>query len=240
MNSKLQKYIERPLYFNGRLKCKPILIADSKGNYLKSHSDIISNFGYSVEFVCRGGARFQDYFHWLRYNLENKVNQYGNIVLYIWLGTCDLSVKKGKFTELRHTDDSTAISYMKFQIDRYISFVSNFPSVTLVFLEIPPYSIKEWNHSKGFHNPQLFHSQDLILLERVSLVNEYIRLVNENTFVTSPRFKLDLLRFRKAKGDKSHRASLNFSTYKDGIHPGYLLARCWMKRLVQQIFKDCL
>lgn len=241
-NSKLQKYIDIPIQFNGRLNSKPILISDSKGNYLRPHSDIITNFGYNIDFVCKGGARFQDYFYWLQSNLHKKVQQYGKIKLYIWLGTCDLTIKKGKFTELRHTSDSAAFSYLKYQIDRYISFVSNFPSVTLVFLEIPPYSIKDWNNSKGHSNPQSFHSQDLALLERVFLVNEYIRSVNERDEkfpVTSPRFKLDLLRFRKSKGNKSHRVSYNFSVYKDGIHPGYLLARCWMKRLVSQILTDC-
>lgn len=242
--SKLRKYIDRPLHFNGRLRSKPIILSDSKGFSLKQHLDLIEQFQENIIIECRPGARLQDYFHWLRRNLLRLVNNFGNITLYVFLGTCDLTVKKGKFTELRHTDDISAISYAKFQIERYISFVKQFTTVTLVFLEIPPYSIEAWNKAKGHRDPKNFHSQDFILLERIALVNEYIRIVNEKSSenrdlpLSSPRFKLDLLKFRKEKGGKQ-RKTLNFSNYKDGIHPTCLLARCWMKRIVAQILTDC-
>ena len=99
-SGKLTKYLERPFNFNGRLRCKPILLADSKGNYLKSHADLINQFHYSIEFQCRGYSRFQDYFYWLQHNLSNKVAQYGKIVLYVWLGTCDFTVKSDCKTPL--------------------------------------------------------------------------------------------------------------------------------------------
>lgn len=242
--SKLRKYIDRPLHFNGRLRSKPVLISDSKGFSLKPHLDLIKQFQENIIIECRAGARFQDYFHWLRSNLHRLVQNFDNIVLYVFLGTCDLTLKKGKFTELRHKNDSSAVSYVKFQIERYLSFVKNFPSVTLVFLEIPPYSIEAWNKAKGHRDPKFFHSQDFILLERIALVNEYIRSVNERssehrkTPLSSPRFKLDLIKFRKEKGGKQRR-SLNFSNYRDGIHPTCLLARCWMKHIVAQILIDC-
>ena len=75
-------------------------------------------------------------------------------------------------------------------------------------------------------------------------MNEYIRSVNERssesrkTPLSSPRYKLDLLKFRKEKGGKQ-RVSINFSNYKDGIHPTCLLARCLMKRIVTQVLIDC-
>ena len=109
----------------------------------------------------------------------------------------------------------------------------------MVFLEIPPYSIKQCNRNKGHRNPDSFHSQDLILLERISLVNEYIWFVNENNSVTSPRFKIDLLIFRKSKSKQTKRVNILYSLCKDGVHPQSLLARCWMKRLVTQILVDC-
>ena len=178
---------------------------------------MINQFHYSLEFQCRGGARFQDYFYWLQHNLSNKVAQYGKIVLYVWLGTCDFTVKsdlqdptvshrnfkKKIYIQLRHETVSEAVSYLKYQTARYLSIISNFPSVSVVFLEVPPYSIKQWNRNKGHRD--IFHSQDLILSERMSLVNEYIRFVNENNSVTSPRFKIDLLIFRKSKDKQTKR-----------------------------------
>ena len=41
------------------------LIADSKGNYLKAHADKIEQFGYHINFQCRSGASFADYYYWL-------------------------------------------------------------------------------------------------------------------------------------------------------------------------------
>lgn len=239
MHSKLKKFVDTPIHFQGRLWKQPILISDSKGNYLKTHSDLIEQFHHHIDFQCRGGARFVDYFHWLKYNLAKKVTQYGHIIIYCFLGTCDLTLRKGKYIQLRHDDDRVAISYLQYQIDRYRDFVANFPTVSIVFLEIPPYSIQQWNKSKGHRDPSVFRSQDLILYERISVVNEYIKTVNERTSFRSPRFNLDLLRCRKVKGKDHGRTSINFSNYKDGIHPTPLLARCWLKRIIVLIFTDC-
>ena len=98
------------------------MLADSKGNYLKLYADLINQFRYSIEFQCRGGARFQDYFYWLQHNLSNKFAQYDKIVLYVWLGTCDFTVKsdlqdptvshrnfkKKNYIQLRHATDTEA------------------------------------------------------------------------------------------------------------------------------------
>lgn len=238
-SSKLKKFVDVPINCPGRLSKQPIIIGDSKGNYLKPHSDLITQFGYNIDFECKGGARFIDYYYWLQSNLRKKVNKYGQVVLYVFLGTCDLTVRKGKFIELRHTDDATAISYLKYQIDRFRHFISQFHAVSVVFLEIPPYSIQEWNKSKGHKDPKSFLSQDLALYERLSLVNEHIKLLNELANVRSPIFKLDLYRTRKSKGDSHKRVSINFSCFKDGVHPSPLLARCWLKKIIALIFVDC-
>lgn len=247
---KLQKYLERPIVFHSRLKKHPILLADSKGNYLRQHaSDIYQPF-CDIEFQCRGGAKFEDYYIWLKRNLARKVQQFPYIVLYIFLGTCDLTSitpyskdtsksRVKRYIELRHSDDNACFSYVRGQIDKYCQFISNFPTVSVVFLEIPPYSIQEWNKYQGHPNPKSFLSQDLILYERISIINDYIKSLNQAKCVRSPRFDQDLRRVRKSQGDSHKRTSLNFSNYKDGIHTKPLLARCWMKRILLQIFADC-
>ena len=65
--SKLRKYLDRPLHFNGRLRSTPIVISDSKGFSLKPHLDLIQQFQENVVIECRAGARFQDYFHGVIY-----------------------------------------------------------------------------------------------------------------------------------------------------------------------------
>lgn len=236
-----KKFLDVPLKLERSLSRKPILVSDSKGNYLKGHSDIIEEFGYSFEFACKGGARFQDQYYWLNRNLHKLVQKYGDLVLYVWLGTCDLTNRRGRFIDLRHTDDNTAVSYIKFQIDRFVSYISFFPTVKIVFLEIPPYSIEHWNRSKGHCRPADFHENDLILTERIALANDYIQEVNEKAGALSPKFKFDLVRNRKSNRKTPYkRVCLNFGSYKDGIHPDILLARCWMKRIIARVFKDCL
>ena len=156
----------------------------------------------------------------------------------MYLGTCNLTFKQGKFIKLRHSNELKEFSHIQSQITRYINFVSRFLIVKLVFLEIPPYSIVKYNEAKGHINPQDYHSQDLELTQRIAFANDYTREVNDRRCVASPRFKLDL-KFRKQELGKQS-VSLNFKSYKDGIHPSYLLAKCWMKRIVARMLADCL
>ena len=110
--------------------------------------------------------------------MPKKVAQFGNNVLYIFLGTCHLTLRKGKYIELRHDNNALAISYLQYQIIRYLQFVFRFQPVFIVFLEIPPYSIETWDKRRGHREPANFHSQDLLLCERILLVNEYIKKSN--------------------------------------------------------------
>ena len=73
---------------------------------------------------------------------------------------------------------------------------------------------------KGHRSSDFFNSQDQSLAERNALVNVYIRTVNEIAGVTSPKYKFDLLRSRKAKRETTYkRISITYVFYKDGIHP---------------------
>ena len=247
---KILKYNERPTNFTGPLKYKPILLSDSKGNYLREFSSIIEETGYSIEFQCRGGLRLLDQFFWLRHNLYKKVNKYGHVVVFVWLGTCDLTVKKSEqlinehgirikrnFIDLRHNSEAEAVGYFRDQIVKYVNFVSQFPTVKIVFLDIPFYSIQEYNKYLGNRNCDAFKSSDLELTNRITLCNECIKLVNESMGVVSPKFKNDLLNFRKGKQEA--RSSLSFSLYKDGLHPNKELAYCWMKKIVSLVFIYC-
>ena len=233
---KMNKFLTKSLHIRGDLSAKPIIISDSKGRYIQRHSDMLTQFGYSVDVIHRGGARFAEFFPWLQKNLHKNVNRYNHIVLYIWLGTCDLTMRKGKYIALRHQTEYEAVRYLQYQIDRYRRLVSNFPSVRLVFLEIPPYSIHSWNLVKGHTNPEKFHLCDKSLYNRICMVNDYIRAVNGN--VATPKFMLDVERSHK-KHNKKRRYAINYSLFIDGIHPSYILSRCWMKRIIIHILYDC-
>lgn len=236
--NKFQKFIDKPLIRPEQLVYKPILISTSKGNYLKNHVDLARSYNLEIDFHCKPGGRFNDFYIWLNRELPTKLHTHKKVVLYIWLGTCDLSYKSGRFVYLRHVTDNAAVSYLIEQIDKFRKLLLRFgPSVKPVFLEIPPYSIQNWNLVKGHPDPGVFKADDVALGHRIALVNEYISCVNEKHNVLSIKFKLDLLKVRKGKHSK--RISVHFADLKDGIHPTPLLARYWMKRLITRIFIDC-
>ena len=257
-HKKLIEYSAKPIKFNGPLASQPIIIGDSKGVYLKKYGSGIFESVCHIEFECKGGARFADYLYWLERNLYNRVKRFGHVTLYIFCGTCDLTklvhVKENnsnrvrRYIELRHNSDNAAVRYLTDQIEKISRLVSRFPTVSIVFLEIPPYSIQAWNRTQGHPNPSQFQSADKILNERICIVNEFIKEKNDLANVESPKFNLDLKRARKISKSKRQRQdnsenhrrySLSFGEYKDGIHSGPLLSRVWMKRIVLRIIKDC-
>ena len=212
--------------------------ASSKGNYVKPHSDILKSVNFDIEFACKAGGTFPYQFHWLKRNLPSRVSYYGRVVIFVWLGTCDLTVKTDQYIDLKHGTEGEAVSAVTTYIQNFVSFAAQFPTVELYFIEIPPYSIVEWNRYKGHPSPSDFQAHDILLDRRVILINEVIKQVNDLKSFSSPRFRLDVQRYRKQQGGNQRR-SINFNLFKDGIHPSPTLARCWMKRLVSKIIDFC-
>ena len=93
----------------------------------------------------------------------------------------------------------------------------------IVFLKISNYSIQKYNKHLGNENYATFRENDFRLTDRIALCNDYINEVNRSHGVNSPNFKKDLQKDRKASGS---RPSLDFSVYKDGLHPNSVLAYC--------------
>ena len=247
---RIRKYNKRPNDFIGPLRYKPILISDSKGNRLKEHAHIIEDTGYSLEFVCKGGARFLDQYFWLVHNLRRRVATHHYVFLYVWLGTCDLTCKdntvytdpqnrrrRRSVIKLRHESDIAAVTYIQTQIQKYLDLVSFFPSVKIVFLKVPYYSIQKYNNYLGNNNCSEFKEQDLALTQIIDLVNDHIQQVNQSFGLASVNFKKDL-EFRKNSA-LSRKPSLDFASYPDGLHPDKELAYCWLKKIVTQIFYNC-
>ena len=77
--------------------------------------------------------------------------------------------KKISNIDLRHNKDSFAIEYVKQQIEKFPNFVSYFPTVQIVFLEIPCYSTEHYNKHLRCPNPESFHENNLILTERIGI-----------------------------------------------------------------------
>ena len=150
--------------------------------------------------------------------------------MYVWLGNCDITRKDGKFITLRYKKTAPLLKYLKDKFEDIVLALKStkkihVPPVTI--LEVPHYSIVEYNKHHKHSNPQSFYKDDLLLAKQIEQVNELIRQLNHKENTHSPKFSLDLT--RPTKGHKGQRAKAkshyNYKTvYIDGEHPNALLA----------------
>ena len=162
---------------------------------------------------------------------------------YIWLGTCDLTSKNKKYIALTAEDDQAVDIAYKYLL-KTAELVKVYPSCRITILEIPVYSIKDWNQRKGHKNLDELIEQDKKLETQVYNLSGKIRQINETNQTHSPNFSTDLVKNSKTvKGKKKEkflkRKTNSFWLYVDGIHPGHLLARTWLKKITEKAIKDC-
>ena len=221
---------------NIRLRKTPVLLSDSKARHLRD--EVARGIEKDIVWWYKGGATTEKQYDFLCDNLEIKLHRYPDIVLYLWLGTCDLTVKQHDgLIELKSRDKSSANDLIKQFRDIY-TFLRGFPTVEPVLLELPPYSISEYNRHKGREDTK-YRDDDKILHEHIRIVNTFVRETNLIYRRESPRFSLDIENCRRDRYKKP-RYTFRFSTfYYDGIHPISELARLWLLRICQKVSQDC-
>jgi hypothetical protein len=233
--SKLRKFIARPRTSPvGDRKLQPIVLTDSKGNWLKRQiSDETEN---QIIWQAKSGARVEESTRWLKNNIANKIIRHGDIWLYVWLGTCNLTRKNKNYIDLAHPDNST-INEISQKYKEIADIVSKYPGSKVTFLETPVYSIKKWNQSRGHKDPETFEEQDKSLQEQIYNLNKEIRTLNNTLGTHSPQFSSDLHINRKVKSKTIN--YYNFNLYADGIHPDTLLSKAWLRKIAEQVKRDC-
>ena len=88
----------------GEKQLTPCILTDSKGRYLRElyNSDIereIIWWDYSGRTTSKG-------YSWLVDNLDRQITHLGNVHVYIWLGTCDLTTYDHSFISLSSESDT--------------------------------------------------------------------------------------------------------------------------------------
>ena len=73
-----------------------------------------------------------------------------------------MTFKEEKYIKLRQKTNEAAVGAWTSSIQNFISFSAHFLSVQLYFIEIPPYSIVEWNKNKGHPTPLDYKAQDIL------------------------------------------------------------------------------
>ena len=238
---KLQKYLKRKLPpIIGHQTLSPIILTDSKAKYLIDYCT--SEIELQIKWRFRGGRNSSQGFNWLQQNLDKEIGHLDNIHLYVWLGTCDLTVYDGKYVTLS-TDLTERVKTFTDNLHKIIDLLKPYPACRVTFFEIPPYSIIDFNKSRHHTDPNSFKKQEEELLANITDLNNYIRQLNESLNTFSPNFTADISHPHNKKTSKSKKTTLRdnyqFSLYKDGIHPDTDLAKVWLKKIAIHVQKDC-
>ena len=135
-----------------------IIVSNSKGSRLERCVQNIHPEN-SIVWECKGGRNCFQAAQFVKANLEYYVSKYGNILLVIWTGTCDLIqfIHRSKpkvnqpYRRCKRYIDLSGINVCDIlaQYQQIISAVKVFGSrVKVVFIECPQYSISIWNENQ--------------------------------------------------------------------------------------------
>ena len=229
-------------YLKNKSECVPnrvqtrklLVISDSKGGYL----DRLTKQTFvqrSITFLYRGGRTSEQTADFIESNLDNFLSIHGKILIAIFSGTCDLTVKHGNYVQLSETKVCDIIK----QYNRIVAFCKPYGDrVKVVILETPYYSIKIYNKHIGTTDRSVSDSCDTRKLKRkIDLLNEKVHALNNLNNVRVPKFTKDLIKTRKSNKKRKFE-TVSYSLLKDGLHPRPLLSRYWQRRLINTVLAD--
>jgi len=217
----------------GNLAWKPFVLSDSKGRYIKQEC---LDF-YQISWRAVSGAKTEYFLKWINDNIDALIAVHGKVHFFIWTGTCDFTVKIGKFICLDRDVDSAVEKY-KNCVNQIYHTIDHRQNARVTFLKIPYFSILTWNTDKRHSNADIYKDQDLSLKEIITSTNDFLQELNEQHGTYTPNLNADLQRGRKSKGKKT-RCSLKISLLSDGIHPGKTLAKAWAINIKKSILNQC-
>ena len=236
MSRKLRRYIEeQPQLPTGFRYKTPILVSDSKGFTLRN---ACSQQEFPLESWCIAGAEISVLVDLIEERIEKAIKRHRNIVIYLWSGTCDLTVKEGKFIKLRNRNNKTIDLIVK-QYKRAIKIVDRFPRAEIKIVDCPILSIVNFNKTKGHKQPATFRVDDFKVTNQIKELNKRIVQLNDNLGKNTIRTSKYYFRSRNVKSGgrrKSVKISIN---QRDGVHPGQLLSLAITKQLLIDTYSEC-
>ena len=237
---KLRDFLQEPRTPTaGRQQLTPVVLSDSKGGYLRdqiSHPE-----DREIVWWNKSGAKITDSRHWLERNIKHKIIELGNIHLYVWLGTCDLTSKNKDKTIALTSQHPEAAQNIFEELAKFKAVIQQFPGSRITFVEIPYYSILRWNLHAKKGQPEDRIAQDQQLSQQITEVNSKITELNTALGVRTPLLNLHLKARKHVKRgkDKPYKHYINYQLYLDGIHPKPILAKVWLAEFSKQIRADC-
>lgn len=232
---RLSKYLERTerdLIDLGSTSRKLIIVSDSKGRQLREQASSDER-NYIVWYIKPGkGSRY--IINFVIENIDSWIRRYGSILLAIWTGTCDLTRKVDRFIDIN--DRVTPQSIVE-QYERLTQIGQRYGNnLHIVFLECPYYSIEIWNRLKGHNASEVFKSNTKKLEGTIDELNNIIRDLNRSLGIHAPKFPEDMCTSRKHNRNNTSK-KISYNLLKDGVHPGDMLAKHWLRRLIVTLVK---
>lgn len=137
---------------------RPIIFrSDSKGRSLLPYTNHFNR----LNLVFRGGAKITNDFL-QKYTLDT-ISRASNPIIVLWFGTCELTVKRGKYIFISdNLDDKLEeirLSYIKYK-EKILSVNSG---SKVIYLECPYQSLIMWNFGRGHPTPGIFNQDQKVL-----------------------------------------------------------------------------
>jgi hypothetical protein len=219
-----------------------VIFADSKGNCIQNHVGRSHPVEREIIFWCKGGTKIKERFNWLKSALQQKVAELGAIWIYVWLGTCDLTPYNKKCISISSYSDEK-ITVLSYYYNKIINLVQQYENCKVTILETPVYSIYHWNCHRKHKSPDEFKDQDSTLADQVIRLKTKVKELNDGINSHSPKFSNDL-QIKSKYNKRGHitpatRTQYNFNLYTDGVHPDNLLAKTWLKKIVDKAQLNC-
>jgi hypothetical protein len=185
----------------GSRALKPVILSDSKGNYLKDQ--VLHPEDRQIVWWNKRGTNIKNSLHWLEKNIKSKINELGNIHLYIWLGTCDLTTKDKDGTISLATQHSETSKNVLEELKKFKLLLQPYPNSKITFTEIPHYSITKWNGRVKKSPTEDRINQDQELHQQIVDLNTQIQDLNSSPNVRSPLLNLHLKASKQVKRAKN-------------------------------------
>lgn len=125
--NKLVKFLGKPRIQQGNSKTHtPVVLTDSKGNWLKRKAEHRSE--RDIIWWAKSSDKIKNRFDWLEANIVHEIKRLGNIRLYVWLGTCDLTTKNKKFISVTSPHGDETIDYILSYYRKIEKLMQNHPN----------------------------------------------------------------------------------------------------------------
>jgi hypothetical protein len=126
--NKLRMFNKQTPPLTGKKRLQPIVLSDSKGRYIeKFYRDFTEK---QLIIISQSGLKAEESKQWLKRNIlvDRKIIEHGDIWLYIWIGTCNLTSKSKKYIALR-SQANEEIEYIKTIFKEIIEIIETIPRI---------------------------------------------------------------------------------------------------------------